>query len=52
MIGELNCLTKQEMEYEIICETAVQVGEFYFIKWFYIVLELKFLTNKKLYVIV
>ncbi|XP_039187179.1 sodium/hydrogen exchanger 10-like [Crotalus tigris] len=24
MIGELNCLTKQEMEYGITCETAVQ----------------------------
>ncbi|XP_029139597.1 sodium/hydrogen exchanger 11 [Protobothrops mucrosquamatus] len=24
MIGELNCLTKQEMEFGIICETAVQ----------------------------
>ncbi|XP_039391929.1 sodium/hydrogen exchanger 11-like [Mauremys reevesii] len=27
IIGELNCLTKQEMEYTVTCETAVQVSE-------------------------
>lgn len=37
IIGELNCLTKQEMEYMVTCETAVQVRKFCFlvcfIKW-------------------
>ncbi|TFK00417.1 ras-related and estrogen-regulated growth inhibitor-like [Platysternon megacephalum] len=28
IIGELNCLTKQEMEYTVTCETAVQVSEY------------------------
>ena len=27
IIGEVNCLTRQDMEYSVTCETAVQVGK-------------------------